>query len=106
MKKYSKVLILILFLLTSNVGFVNATSDDNATCCKYITNGKTGYKWINSNVFTIIAVISIGLIFISCGIIELCRSKIFEKFRVNYIMCSLVEKIKSKVICFIKKLAT
>ena len=49
MKKYSKVLILILFLLTSNVGFVNATSDDNATCCKYITNGKTGYKWINSN---------------------------------------------------------
>ena len=61
-------------------------------------------KWIDSNVFIIVAIISIGLIFISCGIIELCRSKIFEGFRVNDLMCGLIVKIKSKINYLIKKI--
>ena len=61
-------------------------------------------KWIDSNVFIIVAIISIGLIFISCGIIELCRSKIFEEFRVNDLMCGLIVKIKSKINYLIKKI--
>lgn len=50
MKKYNKALILILFLLASNISLVNAAdTDSNAICCKYVNSTKTEYKWIKSN---------------------------------------------------------